>query len=239
LWGFRPPWLDRQTERKKRLWKDEGPVRRPEGQRINEQIRIAEVRVIGADGAQLGILRRPTPWRRRCRPAWTGRGGPTSGRPSAVSWTTASTSTSKKSGSTVALAPDQGQGDSRPAQDGKARHRRESESGTRFPAAQDKCWSRSCFADARSPTSRKVKGSSGRSSRALPTWRRSSAGRAARATDRLYADAEIGDGEADCHPAWEFLAMRGAWAIAERWPREGRTRPSLRSCPAPRRFRGW
>jgi len=27
------------------------------GQRINEQIRVAEVRVIGADGAQLGILR--------------------------------------------------------------------------------------------------------------------------------------------------------------------------------------
>ncbi|MBN2217634.1 MAG: translation initiation factor IF-3, partial [Pirellulales bacterium] len=29
----------------------------PKGQRINEQIRIPEVRVIGADGAQLGILR--------------------------------------------------------------------------------------------------------------------------------------------------------------------------------------
>jgi translation initiation factor IF-3 len=49
--------LTERPESKKLMLRPKDPSGDPKGQRINEQIRVAEVRVIGADGAQLGILR--------------------------------------------------------------------------------------------------------------------------------------------------------------------------------------
>ena len=69
-------------------------------QRINEQIRISPVRVISADGELLGILNTDEALTRRlAKPIWIwSKWRPTSGRRSAGSWTTASSSTSRRSG---------------------------------------------------------------------------------------------------------------------------------------------
>ena len=120
------------------LWENGGRRRVTGKQRINEQIRITPVRVIGADGTQLGILATDEALRQaRAAGARSGRGGarrasarlPDHGlRQVQVPAEEAAAQGPRPSG--------QDQGDPRPPEDRRQRHPGEGEQGPRVPGRE-------------------------------------------------------------------------------------------------------